>query len=280
MMRVEKWHGAGNDFLVLDSRDVLAVADWPASVRRLCDRRRGIGADGVLLLESGGESDLRMRYWNADGSEAGMCGNGGRVLAAFASQRGLGKAGEVRFHSAWGAHRAQVEQRSKELYQVALELPDVAWPVRLEADVPWGRATMLRVDCGVPHLVVSLSETPVRDLSLVDVEGWGRTLRGLEDLGRAGANVDFVAVPASGPLSVRTYERGVEGETLACGTGAIAVAAASAYWEWRTSPVSVLAWSGDVLEVSYQVEGRRLSSVSLTGPAARVFTAELSSIDS
>lgn len=276
-MRIEKWHGAGNDFLVVDARSGLAGPNWPRSVTRLCDRHRGLGADGVLLLESDAELDFRMGYWNADGSEAGMCGNGGRVLAAFATLLGLGSGGEVHFRSAWGLHGARVERRSEDLYQVALGLPDVAWPTLLETAVPWGRATMLRVDCGVPHLVVCLSETPVRDISLVDVQDWGRSLRKLTELGEAGANVDFVSVPPSGPLPVRTYERGVEGETLACGTGATAVAAAAAYWEWRSPPVSIRAWSGDELAVSFQIEDRRLAAVSLSGPATRVFTTEIQS---
>jgi diaminopimelate epimerase len=278
MIPVEKWHGAGNDFLVFDAREGIGAPNWPDPVPRLCDRRRGIGADGVLLLENDAEFDFRMRYWNADGSEAGMCGNGGRVLAAFATRLGIGSGGELRFRSAWGPHSAQVERRTEDLYQVDLGLPDVSWPSVLEAAVPWGRATMLRVDPGVPHLVVSLSETPARDLALVDVEGWGRTLRNLDALGEAGANVDFVQVPASGPLLVRTYERGVEGETLACGTGATAVAAAAAYWDWRSSPVTIRAWSGDQLEVSFQAEDRRLVSVCLNGPAARVFTIDMSSL--
>jgi diaminopimelate epimerase len=277
-VRVEKWHGAGNDFLVIDGRELESVPVWPDFARRYCDRHRGIGADGVLLLVNDEQLDFAMRYWNADGSEAEMCGNGGRVLAAFAQRLGLGHDGEVYFRSGWGAHRAKIAAPSQRLYRVELGLPDILWPTSFETAVPWGRATVLRVDCGVPHVVVSLSETPVRDLALVDIDVWGRSLRRLEELGSMGANVDFVAVPPEGPLQVRTFERGVEGETLACGTGATAVAAAAAYWDWRSSPVAIRPWSGEHLEVSYLVEARRLTSVALIGPAARVFDTEVPTV--
>lgn len=270
-MRVEKWHGAGNDFLVIDGRELETEPEWPGFARQYCDRHRGIGADGVLLLVDDGELDFAMRYWNADGSEAEMCGNGGRVLAAFADRLGLGQDGELSFRSAWGPHRVTIEAQSRQTYRVTLGLPDILWPTPMEATVPWGRATALRVDCGVPHLVISLAETPAKDLAVADVDGWGRSLRRLEELGSTGANVDFVAVPSEGPLQVRTFERGVEGETLACGTGATAVAAAAAYWDWRSSPVSIRTWSGEQMEVSYLVEARRLTSVALIGPAARIF---------
>jgi diaminopimelate epimerase len=273
-MRVEKWHGAGNDFVLVDARALDPAPDWAAWARAACDRRRGVGADGLLVLEPDPEADFRMHYRNADGGEAGMCGNGGRVLAAFAVERGLGGGGRVRFRSRWGTHAAVVERRAPRLYHVALSLPDVATPQVLEVDAPWGRARAVRVSCGVPHLVVAVEDTPASGIESVDVPGWGAPLRRLAALGPEGANVDFLARAGGDELALRTYERGVEGETLACGTGATAAAAAASHLGWARSPVRVRARSGDLLEVSFRRAGDRLTEVVLAGPAARVFETE------
>src|SRR5262249_29603788 len=139
MRQVEKWHGAGNDFVVVDGRQGAGPPDWESWTRAACDRRRGIGADGVLVLEKHPSLDFRMHYRNADGGEADMCGNGGRVLAAFASARGLGRGGVVRFLSRWGEHEASVREVDAGRYDVTLSLPDVPEPEELELDAPWGR---------------------------------------------------------------------------------------------------------------------------------------------
>jgi diaminopimelate epimerase len=273
-MRVEKWHGAGNDFVVADGQGTRAPADWAAWTRAACDRRRGVGADGLLVLEPDPDLDFRMHYRNADGGVAEMCGNGGRVLAAFAAERGRGQGGRVRFRSAWGVHVAQVERRGPALYHVALSLPDVPAAAPLEVPTPWGPARALRVTCGVPHLVLRVGEGPAPALEAVDVAGWGPALRRLPELGPAGANVDFVAVGADGTLHLRTYERGVEAETLACGTGATATAVAASRLGWGGPPWRVRARSGDRLEVAFVPVGDLCTGVELRGPAARVFATE------
>lgn len=283
-MRVEKWHGAGNDFVVLDGRDGHGLpGDWESWTRAVCDRRRGIGADGVLVLEKHASLDFRMHYRNADGGEADMCGNGGRVLAAFATTRGLGRndpsgakgATLVRFLSRWGEHEARVRATAADLYDVTLTLPDVPAPEAIDLDAPWGPIQALLVRAGVPHLVVDRAQTPAATLERVEIVPWGHALRSHTRLGVPGANVDFVERGPDGVISVRTYERGVEGETLACGTGATATASAAAHWGWGSSPVRLRTRGGDLLTVTFAGADGALRDVRLEGPAARVFVTAL-----
>lgn len=289
-MKVEKWHGAGNDFVVVDGRGLADPPDWESWTRAACDRRRGIGGDGVLVLEKPPAGlDFRMHYRNADGGEADMCGNGGRVLAAFAVARGLGHDGVVRFLSRWGEHEARVRGvgakvgtkpggsppgESPRSFDVTLTLPDVPAPEALDLDAPWGRMGALFVRAGVPHLVVDRAMTLAADLDGVDIVGWGHVLRSHTRLGVPGANVDFVDRGPDGVISVRTYERGVEGETLACGTGATATASAAVHWRWGSSPVRLRTRSGDLLTVRFENADGALRNVCLQGPAVRVFATD------
>lgn len=274
MIRCEKWHGAGNDFLVAAERDGTPPAGWSEWARRFCDRRFGIGADGLLVLQ---EADgVQMGYWNADGSRAEMCGNGGRVLAAFLASRG-GTASaprqapaRVQFRSPWGQHDAAVQADGPHRFTVDLTLPDVPAPAPRTVTAPWGAVDALFVTAGVPHLVVRRSDTPATDLAAVPVAEWGRALRRLELPGGAGANVDFLEAEPDGGLRLRTYERGVEGETLACGTGALAAAAAAVHWQLGAAPFRVTPWSGVPLQVDLRVVAGALTSVHLRGPAVRV----------
>ena len=268
MIRCEKWHGAGNDFLVASERDGVPVGGWSEWAVRACDRHRGLGADGLLvLLEADG---LHMGYWNADGSAAEMCGNGGRVLAAYAAERGWAAEGAVHFRSAWGEHDAQVTDQGAARYLVALTLPDVPAPEPVRVAAPWGPVEGLFVVAGVPHLLLRREQTPAPSLEAVPVEEWGRTLRRHPLPGGAGANVDFLEPVGVSGLRLRTFERGVEGETLACGTGAVAAAAAGVAWGLGTSPIRVTAWSGESLEVSFSLLSGALRTVKLVGPAVRV----------
>jgi diaminopimelate epimerase len=274
-MRLEKWHGAGNDFLVADGRRPEPAGGWSAWAARVCERRRGIGADGLLVLRANQARELSMLYWNADGSRAEMCGNGGRVLAAFAFERGLGAAGEVRFDSPWGSHRARVEREAPHRYHVHLSLPDVPAATPLRVLAPWGEAEALFVVPGVPHLVLRAEVTPARRVRDVPVAEWGGLFRRQKLPGGAGANVDFVEHEGGSRLAVRTYERGVEGETLACGTGAVAAAAAAEAWGLGDPPWEVTPWSGERLRVCFRRSSGALRDVSLSGPAVRVGTIEL-----
>ncbi|MEP7028479.1 MAG: diaminopimelate epimerase [Candidatus Eisenbacteria bacterium] len=254
-----KMHGAGNDFVVIDRRAAAPSGDLERFVVAACDRRTGIGADGVLFLDPGeGNLDFRMRYYNRDGGEADLCGNGGRCLAAFAVTRGLGRDGRVRFATPAGQHEARVRGD-----QVDLGVGDVAAPeLGRTFDTADGPVKGAFVTVGVPHLVI---ESP--DVDAIDLAAFAPGLRAHRTLGPAGANVDVVTVtgPASGRL--RTFERGVEGETLACGTGAVATAAALVAAGRASAPVSLTVASGEVLQVSFgAVEGATLRDATLTGP--------------
>ena len=258
-----KMHGAGNDFVVVDHREPFLSEPAGTLLRRLCDRRRGVGADGVLLLERDPELDFAMRYHNADGGRAGFCGNGARCLARFALDRGLGRAGVVRFRSDAGVQEARrMPGGAIELHFGRVAAPGV--PETLEAAARTFTGSEFRV--GVPHFVIEVAQ-----VEAVPVAEWGAALRVHARFAPAGANVDFVArlSAAGGPgparVAMRTYERGVEAETLACGSGAIA----SALWaggEGARSPVEVRTAGGDVLVVSFERAGEGYD-VRLTGPA-------------
>lgn len=259
-----KMHGAGNDFVVIDHRVRVLPderADLARLLARLCDRRRGVGADGVLLLESHPQSDFAMRYFNADGEAAEFCGNGARCLVRFALERGLGSDGSVRFRTAVGEKRGRALAGDR----IALEFGacDDGAPVALEAAGRRFEGRLLVT--GVPHLVL-----PVADLDAVPLMDWAPPLRRHASLGAAGANVDFVAVRPDGRVAMRTYERGVEGETLACGSGAIACARWAVLDAGRRAPVTVRTRGGDDLEVQFAGEGPG-PAATLIGPAVTVF---------
>ena len=262
-----KMHGAANDFVVIDHREPYLDGPSEGLVRRWCDRRRGIGADGVLLVERDPEHDFAMRYFNADGLPAEFCGNGARCVARLALDLGLGRQGEVRFRTAAGVMRARRGggERGIELVFGTIERPPD--PIRVEAE---GRGFEGRlILAGVPHFVV-----PVERVEWVPVQEWGAALRHHPRFEPAGANVDFVARLGPSRVAMRTYERGVEGETLACGSGALSVAAWSLA-EGDGSPVAVMTAGGDELTVRLAAEGSGWLA-TLTGPAEVAYRGEWS----
>ena len=254
-----KMTGAGNDFVVLDNRGGQIFLDRTA-IRLICDRYRGVGADGLLLVErSDGRGDYRMRYYNADGGEAEMCGNGARCFAKFVQRLGAhGK--EVTFETGAGLVLAQFEEDG----EVSLRMGrphDRRGPDLLEAG---GRQwEVYFLNTGVPHAVCF-----VEDFGSVDVVGVGRELRNHPAFKPAGTNVNFVQVLGRGLLRVRTYERGVEDETLACGTGVTAAVLIFAGIKGVASPVAVETKGGDILKVRFDDVGE---NVELIGPAEFVF---------
>ncbi len=260
-----KMQGAANDFVVLDHRRRFLPADPTTLFARLCDRRRGIGADGVLLLELDSDVDYQMRYFNADGGAAEYCGNGARCLARLAFELGLGRGGEVTFRCAVGLQRARLLPAKAAIAVELGRVPRSAGPVELEAA---GRRFRGRqFVAGVPHFVV-----PLPTLDGAPVHEWGRALRNHPAFAPGGTNVDFVRALEPGKVAMRTYERGVEGETLACGSGAVATALAAAS-EGVPSPVRVVTQGGDVLIVEYR-DSENGWDVTLSGPAETVFRGE------
>ena len=265
MLKFTKMNGAGNDFVVLDNLDSrLQLAS--GEIAHLCDRHRGVGADGVLIVEPPTNgADFRMRYYNADGGEAEMCGNGARCFARFAS-RITGKDGLISFETPAGIIRAACEGEN-----VKLEMSE-PHDLILHRQIPLsaGTLTVHSVNTGVPHAVVI-----VNDVAKVDVPALGRTLRYHADFAPKGTNVNFVQVIDAQTAIVRTYERGVEDETLACGTGVVAVALILNATQDAPSPVSIQVRGGDTLQVGFEEAGGAYTNVSLTGPADFVFDGQI-----
>lgn len=258
-MQFIKMDGAGNDFVVAAELPGNTVLHTPDAVRAVCDRRRGIGADGMLILRPVSHGELDMIYYNSDGSPAELCGNGLRCCMEFAALSGLAEDHAV-FHTGAGA----LEAWRTAPEQIRIQMP-FAEPFR-ELTV-CGHPVFL-TSTGVPHAVVPL----IRDLETFDVVRTGRAIRFAEELKPAGANVDFVEVVDPDSARVRTYERGVEDETLACGTGAAAVGV----FLWRKHggdrKKRIICAGGDVLSIELTVNGNILKGIHLSGPARAVFS--------
>jgi diaminopimelate epimerase len=266
-LHMTKMSGAGNDFVVLgDPSGTLDLARAPLA-RALCDRHHGVGADGLLILRPSAVADFAMEYYNADGSTGGMCGNGGRCLARYALRTGVASR-RMRFEAFGHLYAAEetpagmrLSMRDPGVLEIALPLDGVEG--RPRADV---------IDTGAPHAVVV-----VDDVDAVDVERLGRAIRADAAFGREGTNADFLARTADGSYQVRTYERGVEAETLACGTGSVAAAVSAALHFDAPSPVNLRVRSREVLTVGFERRGERgFTNVTLEGSARVVFDGECS----
>lgn len=258
LLEFTKMNGAGNDFILVDNRD----RRWkPATdeIVRLCDRHRGVGADGVIALVPcfSGKADWAWDFHNSDGSSGEMCGNGSRCFARFV-QRLTGVRGAFAFETLAGVITARFDG---DLVTINLTAPV---GLRLGDRVPLatGVETVHSVDTGVPHAVIF-----VPDAERAPVLGVGAELRRHAHFAPRGTNVNFVQVLAPGQIRVRTYERGVEGETLACGTGVTASALISARVHGFRSPVRVRVQGGDELQVSFAERDGAFADVALTGPA-------------
>jgi diaminopimelate epimerase len=262
MLRFTKMNGAGNDFVLLDNRagDLSLTS---AQIAQLCDRHRGVGADGVLVLERPANgADFRMRYYNADGGEAEMCGNGARCFARFAD-RTAGPRAKLTFETPAGVIAAQLEG---ELVRLTMSEPR---DLELDFDLELPNDKQVRasfVDSGVPHVVVAVPE-----VEKVDVRSLGAALRHHEKFSPRGANANFSEKRGPRRIAIRTYERGVEDETLACGTGVVASALVFAARENIDGPIEVDVRGGETLQVDFKREGKDFRDVTLTGPADFVF---------
>ena len=255
--------GSGNDFVMLDGR-FTDPSQWPADqVRAICDRRSGVGADGLVILTPATPDSVRMAYWNSDGSHGALCGNAALCTGRLAVALELVPPGEFCLLTDAGVVRV----RSAGLGDGAeINLPDTDLP-REHGGVPTDRGErwLSFGTVGVPHLVVR-----VDDIEAVDVLARGRTLRSHPSVGQAGSNVNFVA-PQDGSWLIRTYERGVEGETLACGTGTVAAALALAVRQEAQLPLRFQSRGGPELLVRGQVNKSRAADVWLGGQGRLVF---------
>ena len=261
MLRFVKMNGAGNDFVMLDNR-AGSIELTRDQISKICDRHRGVGADGILLLEeTSNGADFRMRYYNRDGGEAEMCGNGARCFARFANKV-AGVLGPITFETPAGIIGATIEGE-----RVKLEMSDPT-DLRLNVNLQLEGedATVHVINTGVPHVVV-----PVSRVDMVQVRERGSAIRYHEMFKPKGTNANFLEKRGERSIAIRTYERGVEDETLACGTGVVASALIFAAMEKVRGPITVSVRGGSELAVDFEKQGDWFRDVTLTGPAEFVF---------
>lgn len=267
-LKFDKMNGAGNDFVLVDNVSG-AIHLSGSQIRWLCDRRRGIGADGIIVVESGHDVDFRMRYYNANGGEAEMCGNGARCVALFARALGLGQVenGEsrLRFMTTAGAMEAVVRASGASISM----MDATAFEANISLPVAQRVEKVHFVNTGVPHAIIV--EDDVDAMGDDDIARRGRLIRNHGHFAPDGCNANFVSIAGDGRVKIRTYERGVEAETHACGTGSVAAAVALAHVGRSTSPVRLKTRGGDTLTVSFKLTETGAREVILDGPAALNF---------
>ncbi len=252
-MEFYKYQGTGNDFVMIDDREKKFDRKNTDLVAKLCDRKFGVGADGVILIAPSKKADFEMIYYNADGALGSMCGNGGRCAVAFAKKLGI-----VEEHSSFlafdGMHNATIDENGI----VSLQMKDV--------DEVIINDNQIFVDTGSPHHIEM-----VDSLKEFDVDGIGKKIRHSVLYGAEGSNINFVVQTGPNAFEMRTYERGVEAETLSCGTGATAVAIAMNAFEKTRGARILIDTLGGKLEVSYDENAGKFTNVFLKGEAKFVF---------
>lgn len=247
-----KYQGAGNDFIIIDNRTQIFPKKNLNIINQLCDRKFGIGADGLILLENSDSVDFKMKYYNADGNESTMCGNGGRCIVAFAKKLNI-VSNETTFEAIDGLHYAKVIDEL-----INLQMIDVSNVEHYP--------NHYFVNSGSPHHIIVT--TQVKNCNVVSQ---GRAIRHGAPYFDEGSNVNFVEKVDDSHFKIRTYERGVEDETLACGTGATAVAIAMHDAQMTNNQSIVIETLGGILEVSFNKENNSYTNVFLKGPATFVF---------
>lgn len=251
----------GNDFIIVDNRACVIKGSPAELAKKVCDRKYSIGADGLLVLEASKKCDFRMRIFNPDGSEAEMCGNGSRCIALYAMAKKIAK-NEMTIDTIAGVLNASVKA---DTVRVRLTPPK---------DIKWNLCLMINkcpykvnfIDTGVPHVVHF-----VEDLESIDVKNLGSHMRSHGEFSPEGTNANFVKVVDKHNIKIRTYERGVEDETLACGTGAVASAVIAAEAEKLASPITVETTGGERLKVYFEIIEGDFKNVYLEGKAKLVF---------
>ncbi len=253
LVHFSKYQGTGNDFILIDGRHQDYSFFHNKLIKQLCDRRFGVGGDGLIILQESKNSDFTMRYYNADGGEGTMCGNGGRCISAFARKLGI-ISHETTFEGIDGTHTATILSSG----EVRLKLVDVIEVEKLEDGY--------LLNTGSPHFV-----TFIENLHDLDVAHKGREIRQQSRFGQGGVNVNFTEV-TSGTVAVRTFERGVEDETWSCGTG-VTAAAISAGIHLRSDSLSyAIQTRGGMLNVSFRtMDQKHFTDIYLTGPASHVY---------
>ncbi len=251
-----KYHGTGNDFIIMDNRQLIFDKNNTKLIAELCDRRFGIGADGLILLELSSNADFTMVYFNSDGRTSSMCGNGGRCIVHFANYLDLIK-DKTTFEAIDGLHDAVIENGL-----VHLKMQNVT-DIRQYNDY-------VVLDTGSPHYVQHLA-----DVETIDVLNEGRQIRNSAPFKTNGINVNFVAANEQDKYAVRTYERGVEDETYSCGTGVTAVALAMHYIGETEKNLIAIQTKGGALSVKFEVQNGHYHNIWLIGPATQVYTGEI-----
>jgi diaminopimelate epimerase len=261
-----KMSGSGNDFILIDHRKpIFSEGQMKEFAQKVCRRRVSVGADGIILVERSERADFKWRYFNADGSEAEMCGNGGRCVARFAWLKGIAGP-SLTFETLAGILSARVDEK-----RVKLEMTKPYGLVLDETILIEGKGeTISRINTGVPHAVLF-----VKDLEGINILKMGKAIRHHSHFAPAGANANFVRVEDGSCLSVRTYERGVEDETLACGTGAVASALIAGFKGLVGSPVSIKTRGGEILTVHFEVEGHEAKRVFFEGDVHIIYEGEM-----
>lgn len=268
-----KMSGTGNDFIIIDHREpFIRPEDQSDFARLVCRRKFSVGADGLILIENSETADFCWQFYNGDGSRAEMCGNGARCAARFAFEKGIAPEA-MRFETTAGEIEAFM---LGETVKIRLTAPE---DLRLNISLPVGRVEQILhfINTGVPHTVIL-----VNDAGMVPVADWGREIRFHEKFQPAGTNANFVQVLPSDTLMVRTYERGVEGETMACGTGAVASALVASLLEQAKPPVTVITSGGEQLTIHFSLTGEGndkhldlAAGIFLEGPAHVIYEGHL-----
>jgi diaminopimelate epimerase len=267
-----KVEGAGNDFVLIDNRECKYRLPFHNVAKILCDRHRGIGADGILLIEKSKRADIKVRYLNSDGSEGAMCGNGGRCVANYALNKQNRK--KISIEMLGHIYKAEYFGENIRLYMMNPSKPVINIKFPIEKKVVVGSF----IDTGAPHLVVFIQDLPHgfgKKLESIDVKTLGRHLRNEKLFLPNGTNVNFIEARKNRNIYIRTYEKGVEDETLACGTGSIAAAIISALkYKWNP-PIKVCPQSKSELIINFQKAGDRITDVFIEGKAKIVFYGKL-----
>jgi diaminopimelate epimerase len=260
-----KMHGASNDFILIDDRDEHFPVSDNSWITQIAARRTGVGCEGIILIQPSDIADFRMRFFNPDGTEVEMCGNGARCVARLAGETGAAPA-KMSIDTVAGILKAEVLDNNVRLLMTAPK----DWQTDKELKIGDRDLTYGFVNTGVPHTVVE-----VDSLETYNVAETGAAIRYHDAFAPKGTNANFITVTGPNSLEIRTYERGVEAETLACGTGIVASALIAARMNHVKPPVNVTAASGDILIVDFEIKGDTAENVTLLGPAVHVFKGQL-----